>query len=222
MLRCHQIKKCFEHSGARHAILTGVSLSVEPGQKCVLLGPSGSGKTTLLSILGCMLSPCSGGVEIAGQTVDYADKRRLGMIRQQHIGFVFQHAHLLPFLSVEANLRVVARNSGMARSNVRRRIDCVMARLGISHLKGVRPSQASGGERQRIAIARAILHRPAIVLADEPTAALDWENGQRAVQLLAEIAEEDGCVLLTVTHDTRLIPLFDRCLKVEEGKALAV
>ena len=214
MLSCRQISKSFDNRD----VLRDVSYEFSPGGKYVLLGPSGSGKTTLLSIVGCMLSPTAGEVKICGQDVAFADKGQLCRIRRQRIGFVFQHAQLLPFLNVSDNLLVVCRNVGMSRRQAKNRAACVMDKLKISHLCHHRPAQCSGGERQRVAIARAILHRPAIILADEPTASLDWENGQQAVQLLTQLVDEEKSVLITVTHDTRLVPMFDSSLQINEGK----
>lgn len=220
MLTCHQIRKSFDSNtrSNQRDVLRSVSYEFETGRKYVLLGPSGSGKTTLLSIVGCMLSPSSGEVQIAGKKIDFEDKSQLSRFRRTRIGFVFQHAQLLPFLSVEENLTVVCRNAGMRRQAARMRTQAVMDKLGLTHLRRQRPAQCSGGERQRIAIARSILHRPSIILADEPTASLDWENGMQAIQMLTNVVEDENAVLITVTHDTRLVPSFDHCLEINEGK----
>jgi len=220
MLRCRDITKGFNEGGRRQEVLRGVTLDCQPGDKCVLFGPSGSGKTTLLSILGCILSPCSGALEIDGQPIRHRSKSQMVAVRRSNIGFVFQHAHLLPFLSMEENVRAVARNAGMSRGDIAHRMDEVFDRLGIGDLRRKSPRKASGGERQRVAIARALIHRPSIVLADEPTAALDWQNGQTAVRLLCESVEQDGAVLIAVTHDTRLLEFFDRRFQIDQGIVL--
>jgi putative ABC transport system ATP-binding protein len=139
-------------------------------------------------------------------------------LRRTQIGFVFQQGQLLPFLSMEENLQIVGRNSGLRPKQVRGRIDRLLSRLQVSHLRGKRPRQASRGEQQRIAVARALVHGPAIILADEPTAALDWENGEIVVQLLTQLAEDEEKVLLTVTHDVRLAKMFRRCFYIEQGR----
>jgi putative ABC transport system ATP-binding protein len=217
MLECQSITKGFNEGGERRDVLRGITLECKPGDKCVVVGPSGSGKTTLLSILGCILSPCSGTVQINGEPIRHSSKAQMVAVRRKYIGFVFQQAHLLPFLSIEDNVRAVASNVGMKRDDIQQRLESVFERLGIRHLKRTSPMRVSGGEKQRVAIARAVIHRPAIVLADEPTAALDWQNGQAAVQLLCELVEQEHAVLITVTHDTRLLSFFSRVFRIDQG-----
>lgn len=217
ILECHQLRHTFGRGATAEEVLRGVDIAFEPGQACVLLGPSGSGKTTLLSILGCLLTPTSGRVALRGQALNGAHAM-LEKIRRDELGFVFQHAQLLPFLSVKENLRIVGRNVGMKRAALEARIAELEKRLGLEGMLTKSPDQLSGGQRQRVAIARAVLHRPPIVLADEPTAALDWTNGQAAVRLLIEQARQDGSLLITVTHDLRLVPLFDRVLSMADGR----
>lgn len=184
----------------------------------MLLGPSGSGKTTFLSIVGCLLSPTSGIVEFAGSQVDYTKKTLLTRLRRTQIGFVFQHAQLLPFLSVFENLSIVGRNAGLYAKDTRKRILMLLDQLGMSHYAHRKPDDLSGGQRQRVSIARAVLHRPRLILADEPTAALDWENGQAATRLLIEQARNDSAILIVVSHDTRLCTIFDRTIHLESGQ----
>jgi putative ABC transport system ATP-binding protein len=199
-------------------MLLGVSASFAAGEVCVLMGPSGSGKTTLLSILGCMLRPTAGELKVCGESVDWRSPGRLTHFRRVHLGFVFQHAQLLPFLSVAENLEVVGRNAGLSAKPLADRIEELLGRLGIAAMRHKKPDHLSGGQRQRVAIARAVLHRPSILLADEPTGALDWHHGQEAVRLLVEQAQAEGALLLTVTHDTRLLPMFGRVLRIEDGR----
>ncbi|HEY7422855.1 MAG TPA: ABC transporter ATP-binding protein, partial [Gemmataceae bacterium] len=176
------------------------------------------GKTTLLSILGCMLKPSAGALKVCGESVDWRSPRRLTHFRRVRLGFVFQQARLLPFLTVAENLEVVGRNAGLSAQRLADRIDELLERLGIASMRHKKPGHLSGGQRQRVAIARAVLHRPAILLADEPTAALDWQHGEEAVRLLVEQAQTEGAMLLTVTHDSRLLPLFRRILRIEDGQ----
>jgi putative ABC transport system ATP-binding protein len=218
VLECRGVSKVYGAGALAETALRDVSLSVTAGQTCVLLGPSGSGKTTLLSILGCLLSPTAGEVWVGGERVRYGSPGQLAAIRRQQIGFVFQHAQLLPFLSMEENIRLVGRNAGLRESELAGRVNDLLARLDIAGLRRKPPAQASGGQRQRVAIARALLHRPAVLLADEPTAALDQENGQAVVRLLTEQARQEKAVLITVTHDTRLVPLFERVFLMDEGR----
>jgi ABC-type lipoprotein export system ATPase subunit len=217
-LSCQNLTKRYGRGSQAETALCNVSLSFEAEESYLLLGPSGSGKTTLLSILGCLLSPSSGRVEIGGREVNFASTSGLGALRRELIGLVFQHSQLLPFLSVRENLCIVADNSGMPRRESSRRIQTLLERLGIAAYARRKPGELSGGQRQRVAVARAILHHPRIVLADEPTAALDWENGQVAVSMLIEQTKSEGALLLTVTHDTRLIELFDHVIYLDSGR----
>ncbi|HEX7376401.1 MAG TPA: ABC transporter ATP-binding protein, partial [Pirellulales bacterium] len=198
--------------------LDGISLALGRGETCALLGPSGSGKTTLLSVIGCLLAPSAGGMKIDGRPVPFQRKRRLAGIRRRYIGFVFQHAQLLPFLTVIENLVVVGENAGLKRRPALRRAEELLDRLGVAGLRHKKPALASGGERQRVAVARALIHSPPIILADEPTAALDWENGQIVVELLTAQAKSENAALITVTHDTRLVPMFGRALRIDSGR----
>jgi ABC-type lipoprotein export system ATPase subunit len=217
-LECYDIHHVFGEGALAEKVLCGISVAFFPGESCVLMGPSGSGKTTLLSILGCLLTPTAGRLEVTGQSMTHAAAKYRCRVRRDKIGFVFQHAQLLPFLSVEENLQVVGRNAGMGARELGRRIDDLLDHLGIEGMRHKRPRQLSGGQRQRVAIARAVLHRPAILLADEPTAALDWQHGQTVVQLLVEQARVENAVLVTVTHDARLLPMFQRRLHLTDGR----
>jgi putative ABC transport system ATP-binding protein len=157
-------------------------------------------------------------VFIDGQEVDFRSKGSLSDLRRHKIGFVFQQAQLLPFLNVRDNLAVVGRNARMSKKDLDCRIRYLLEKLGVAGMSTKMPTQLSGGQRQRIAIARALLHRPPILLADEPTASLDWHQGEAALQLLLEQTRAEASLLLTVTHDTRLLPLFSRSLTIAEGQ----
>jgi putative ABC transport system ATP-binding protein len=217
-LACENVGHAFGRGGLAEVVLRDVSAVFHAGEACVLMGPSGSGKTTLLSILGCLLAPTAGGVSLDGQAVDFRSPGALTRLRRDRLGFVFQHDRLLPFLTVGDNLAVVGRNAGLMRAALVQRIDELLGRLGLADCRAKYPAQLSGGQRQRAAIARAVVHRPAVVLADEPTAALDWEHGEAAVRLLVEHARETGAVLLTVTHDARLLPFFGRAFRIDRGR----
>jgi putative ABC transport system ATP-binding protein len=218
VLDCDDVRHTYGRGELAEPVLRGVSASFAPGQACVLLGPSGSGKTTLLSILGCMLEPSGGELMLCGERVDWRTPGRMTRLRRACLGFVFQQAQLLPFLTVAENLELVGRNAGLPARGLADRIDDLLERLGIAAMRRKKPHQLSGGQRQRVAIARAVLHRPAILLADEPTAALDWHHGQDAVRLLVEQARGEGALLLAVTHDTRLLDYFDRVLHLDGGR----
>ena len=217
ILECRDIRHVFGEGTLAEQVLCGVDVAFQPGEVCVLMGPSGSGKTTLLSILGCLLTPTAGQLFLDGRVIDHCSKGLLGRLRRDKIGFVFQHAQLLPFLSVTDNLKIVGRNAGLSARMLDKQIDELLERLGIGNMRAKRPAQLSSGQRQRVAIARALLHHPPILLADEPTAALDWHHGEEAIRLLVEQAQAEGAMLLTVTHDARLVPMFNRRLHIREG-----
>jgi putative ABC transport system ATP-binding protein len=217
-LECRGVSKVYEGGLAAEPVLRDVSLAVPAGQTCVLLGPSGSGKTTLLSILGCLLSPTSGSVRVCGEPVAPGSAGHRAEIRRRHIGFVFQQAQLLPFLTLAENVRLVGRNAGLRGKELVGRVDDLLERLDLGEVKDRLPAQASGGQRQRAAVARSLVHRPAAILADEPTAALDWRHGETVIRLLTEQARRAQAALIAVTHDTRLVEQFDRVLVVREGR----
>jgi putative ABC transport system ATP-binding protein len=221
LIQTNQLKKTYGRGNTAEMAVAGVSLSISAGEVCALLGPSGSGKTTLISMIGCLLSPTEGEVWIDSGRVPFRSQRGLVAIRRTKIGFVFQHAQLLPFLSVSDNLRVVGHNLSLPARAIRLRIAELISTLGITDYLHRKPSELSGGQRQRVAIARALMNRPSILLADEPTAALDWDNGQIALRLLVEQARDNCSALIVVTHDTRLLHLFDRVVRIESGRVIA-
>ncbi|MDR3464498.1 MAG: ABC transporter ATP-binding protein [Xanthobacteraceae bacterium] len=200
------------------AALRGVSLAVSCGELTLLMGPSGSGKTTLLSILGCMLTPTEGTVRVCGQSTDGAGPEDLALLRREHVGFVFQSFHLFPTLSAADNVRLALDVRGEPSRSAKARSREALARVGLSHKISAFPRELSGGEQQRVAIARAIVGNPSIILADEPTAALDGENGQAIMKILAGISREQGRGVLIVTHDPRLLPFADRIVHIEDGR----
>lgn len=217
VLVCQGICKSYGTGDIVEQVLKRVDLEFMRGQASVLIGPSGSGKTTLLSILGCLLAPTDGELVISDETVNFLDKSSLTEVRRQKLGFIFQHAQLLPFMTIQDNLAIVGRNAGMMEDDIQQRLEILLDRLQLKPMRHKFPSQLSGGQRQRVAILRALLHRPSIVLADEPTAALDWNTGKTVVELLLEQARLEQAVLVVVTHDTRMLPLFDRILSIADG-----
>ena len=220
VLTGEELAMTYRAGQAAQPVLAGASLRICRGEACALLGPSGSGKTTLLSILGCLLTPTAGRLTVAGRPAPWGAPRALARLRREAVGFVFQQAQLLPFLSVADNVRVVGRNSGVRGGELEGRVGQLLDRLGIGPIASMRPGQVSTGQRQRASIARALVHRPVVVLADEPTAALDWDAGRTAVGLLADHARSTGAGLLVVTHDDRLLGLFDRVFRIEHGKVV--
>lgn len=216
-LECESLVHAFGQGDLAEPVLRGISGSFAAGDTCALMGPSGSGKTTLLSILGCMLRPMSGRVTFGGEAVTWNSPTALTNLRKRRLGFVFQNAQLLPFLNVQQNLEIVGRNAGIGNAELRKAIPDLLERLSIVDCQRKYPAQLSGGQRQRVAVARAVLHRPTVILADEPTAALDWEHGEGVVRLLIEQARQTGATILTVTHDARLLPMFGRKFGLDRG-----
>jgi putative ABC transport system ATP-binding protein len=208
-------------SGAgKVAALKGVSLALRGGELTLLMGPSGSGKTTLLSILGCMLTPTAGTVRIRQSSIADAGPEDLARLRREHVGFIFQSFHLFPTLSAVDNVRLALDVRGEPSRAARARSREALAKVGLAHKTKAYPRELSGGEQQRVAIARAIVGNPSIILADEPTAALDGENGQAIMKLLAEVAREREHAVLIVTHDPRLLPFADRVVHIEDGRII--
>ncbi len=198
--------------------LKGVSLSVKGGELALLMGPSGSGKTTLLSILGCMLTPTSGTVRVAGRPTDGAGPEELAALRRDTVGFVFQSYHLFPTLDATDNIRLALDVRGERNRRAVARAKEALAKVGLSHKARAYPRELSSGEQQRVAIARAIVGDVSAFLADEPTAALDGENGRVVMTILADIAKDPSRGVLVVTHDPRLLPFADRVIHIEDGR----
>ena len=218
LIKAENVAKVLGSGAAQVAALKDVSLALKGGELTLLMGPSGSGKTTLLSILGCMLTPTEGTVRICGHSTAGAGPEDLALLRREHVGFVFQSFHLFPTLSATDNVRLALDVRGEPSRSAKVRSREALAKVGLSHKLSALPRELSGGEQQRVAIARAIVGNPSIILADEPTAALDGENGQAIMKILAGIAQEQGRAVLIVTHDPRLLPFADRVVHIEDGR----
>lgn len=220
LLEAVNVAKDLGSGAAKVAALKGVSLALNGGELTLLMGPSGSGKTTLLSILGCMLTPTDGTVRICGHSTAGAGPEDLALLRREHVGFVFQSFHLFPTLSATDNVRLALDVRGEASRAAKVRSHEALAKVGLAHKTKAFPRELSGGEQQRVAIARAIVGNPSVILADEPTAALDGENGRAIMKILSEIARERGHAVLIVTHDPRLLPFADRVVHIEDGRII--
>jgi putative ABC transport system ATP-binding protein len=218
ILEAIDVAKFLGQGAGRVQALKGVSLTLVGGELALLMGPSGSGKTTLLSILGCMLTPTSGTVLIGGQSTAGATPEDLAKLRREHVGFVFQSYHLFPTLSAVDNVRLALDVRGEDATTSRAKAKEAMAVVGLGHKLRSYPRELSGGEQQRVAIARALVANPSAVLADEPTAALDTDNGQTVMSVLAEIAKSSARGVLVVAHDPRIIPFAHRIIHIEDGR----
>jgi len=200
------------------AALIDAWLGVEPGEVVLLHGPSGSGKTTLLGIAAGLLTPDRGEVALGGELLYRDDPAMDRRRRAQRIGFVFQRANLLPGLSVRDNVLVQAALAGLERPAAIAEADELLAGLGLERHAARRPSELSGGEEQRVAVARALVHRPALVLADEPTAMLDGASGRAVAERLSSLARARGTAVVIATHDARLDPYGTRTVRIADGR----
>ena len=212
------IAKWLGTGAAQVQALKGVSLTLRGGELTLLMGPSGSGKTTLLSILGCMLTPTRGTIRLGGRSTEGAGPEELARIRREHVGFIFQSYHLFPTLTAIDNVRLALDVRGENSVRAVAKAKDALAMVGLAHKTNAFPLELSGGEQQRVAIARAIVGHPSAVLADEPTASLDGENGNAIMTLLAEIAKDSSRGVLVVAHDTRILHFADRVVHIEDGR----
>jgi putative ABC transport system ATP-binding protein len=200
--------------------LRDVSLEVHPGQVVALLGPSGSGKTTLLNVIGCILEPNNGWISLDGEVVYDGRWLRFDLrkLRLEKIGFIFQAHNLLPFLNSTDNVAVVLNLAGYTTAEAKKRAVELLDYLEVGHRKEAMPANLSGGEAQRVAIARALANRPRIILADEPTAALDSQRAGIVMDLLRKVAEEQEAAILAVTHDEKIFDRFDHIFHLRDGR----
>jgi len=220
-VRIDRVSKHFGEGESRVDALRDVSLEVYPRQVVALLGPSGSGKTTLLNIIGCILDPSSGSMELDSEVVlrdgrwQRSDLRRL---RLDKIGFIFQFHNLLPFLDATENVAIVLQLAGLDAASMRKRAVELLDYLEVGHRKHAMPAKLSGGEAQRVAIARALANRPRIILADEPTAALDSKRALIVMDLLRKLAVENDAAIIAVTHDEKIFDRFDHIFQLRDGR----
>lgn len=220
LVHVRNVSKHFGEGETRVDALRDVSLEVYPGQVVALLGPSGSGKTTLLNVIGCILEPSSGWVKLDNEVVYDGrwlrpDPRRL---RLEKIGFIFQFHNLLPFLNSADNVAVVLNLAGYDTADANERAVELLDYLEVGHRKSAMPANLSGGEAQRVAIARALANRPRIILADEPTAALDSQRAGIVMDLLRKVASEQQAAILAVTHDEKIFDRFDHIFHLRDGR----
>ena len=214
------ISKHFGEGETRIDALRQVSIDVAPGEVVALLGPSGSGKTTLLNVIACILDPSEGTMSLEGEVVYdqrwlRTDLRRL---RLDKIGFIFQSHNLLPFLNAIDNVAIVLQLAGYDHSAARNRAVELLEYLEVGNRKNAFPAKLSGGEAQRVAIARALANRPRIILADEPTAALDSKRAQIVMDLLRKLALDQDAAVIAVTHDEKIFDRFDRMFMLRDGR----
>jgi putative ABC transport system ATP-binding protein len=203
------------------AALREVSIELAAGQITLLMGPSGSGKSTLLAVLSGLLRPDSGDVLTLGKDLWKMSDRERERFRLEHCGFIFQGYNLFPALTARQQLEMVLRwGKGFSAAEARKRSDDTLSLLGLGAKLGSRPAQLSGGEKQRVAIGRALVKQPSFCFADEPTSALDWAHGEQVIELLRNAAHERGATILVVAHDARIMPYVDRVYNLDDGNLL--
>lgn len=217
-LRAWSLNRTFGSGETLSVALREVSLDAHPGQIVLLMGPSGSGKSTLLAVLSGLLRPDSGKVVAMGQDIWAMTEKQREQFRLKYCGFIFQGYNLFPALSARQQLEMVLRwGKGASASEAKDRAIHMLALLGLSKKANLRPQQLSGGEKQRVAIGRALIKDPVFCFADEPTAALDWKHGEQVIELLRAAAHDQGATILVVAHDARMIPHVDRVIYLEDG-----
>ena len=217
MLAVRQVIKSY---GARR-VLDKVSFDVARGERVALTGPSGSGKTTLLNCLGGVDRPDGGAIILQGEDVHRLSSDALARVRRSRVGTIFQFFHLLPTLTAAENIELPLQLVGVEQAQRRRGVEAILDRVGLSARAGALPAQLSGGEQQRIAIARALVHRPAVVLADEPTGNLDSANGASILALLRELTDERGVALVLVTHSEEAAAICHRRIRLRDGRVVS-
>ena len=219
VLRLTGISKVYGEGPTRVDALRPTTFEARAGEVVAIVGPSGSGKSTLLTIIGLINPPTAGSLLINGEPVitDGVAVTNLTTMRRRELGYVFQRSNLIPFLNAEENVRLALEIDGVPAHQSRTRARELLESLGLGKRMAALPGKLSGGEQQRVAIARAMIHQPSVVLADEPTAALDSGRGRQVMELFRDSAHAHGAAVLVVTHDHRTLDLVDRVLEMEDG-----
>ncbi len=219
-IRIEGIKKRYGSGDTAVDALKGVDMQVEPGEVVGLIGPSGSGKSTMLKCLGAVIEPTAGRMTIGDELI-YDDGwkiKDLRTLRRDRIGFVFQAPYLIPFLDVTDNVALLPMLAGHSNAEARKRAVELLEALDVAHRARAMPSQLSGGEQQRVSIARALVNRPPVILADEPTAPLDSERAMAVIRILNQMARQYETAVIVVTHDEKIIPTFKRIYHIRDGR----
>ena len=211
-----QLNHYYGQGSLQKQVLFDINLQIEQGEILIMTGPSGSGKTTLLTLIGSLRAIQNGNLCILGHELWNASKEQMTLARR-HIGYIFQAHNLLNFLTVYQNVEMALELYAMTAAEADSRIRTILNAVGLEDRMNAYPSDLSGGQKQRVAIARALVSQPQIILADEPTAALDKKSGRDVVEIMENLAREQGCTILLVTHDNRILDLADRIIYMEDG-----
>lgn len=218
VLMVRNLRRSFEQGGVRIEVLKGVDLAIAPGEIVALLGPSGSGKSTLLQAVGLLEGGFSGEISIGGERVEALDNRGRTRVRRERLGFVYQFHHLLPDFSARENVLLAGLVSGRSEADAAARADALLTALGLAARLEHRPAQLSGGEQQRVAVARALVNKPMLVLADEPTGNLDEATAATVLGEFLGLVRGQGSAALVATHNEALAAKMDRVVRLHEGR----
>jgi len=216
------LRKTYGHGDAAVDALKNVNMQIAPGEVVGLIGPSGSGKSTLLKCLGAVIEPTAGRMTLGGEVI-YENGwkiKDLRALRRDKIGFIFQAPYLIPFLNVTDNVALLPMLAGVPNNIARARAKELLEALDVAHRANANPSELSGGEQQRVSIARALANRPPVILADEPTAPLDSERALGVMGILNQMASQYQTAIIVVTHDEKIIPLFKRIYAIRDGQTI--
>jgi len=217
IVRLRDLKRVFEQGGQRIDVLRGVNLDIMPGEIVALLGPSGSGKSTMLQAIGLLEGGFEGSISLAGVQAEHLAGDERTQLRREHLGFVYQFHHLLPDFDARENVVMPQMIRGIDRADAQERADSLLASLGLGERLTHRPNQLSGGEQQRVAVARALANKPTLVLADEPTGNLDEATADNVLAQFLALVRGEGSAALVATHNERLAARMDRVVRLKEG-----
>ncbi|MCP4181239.1 MAG: ABC transporter ATP-binding protein [bacterium] len=218
-LKAENLKKVYGAGNTEVVAMKDASLNLEDGEIAALLGPSGAGKSTFLTAVGLINPPSSGQIEIGGELVLNGEKPHVNLkkYRKQHLGFVFQKSNLIPFLTARENVQIALEINDFTPKEAKKRALSLLGDLGLSERAENYPSMLSGGQQQRVAVCRALANQPSVILADEPTAALDSQLGKKVMELFRDISHKYGTGVIVVTHDQRSLDVFDTIYEMEDG-----
>lgn len=217
VISIQQLNHYFGEGALKKQVLFDINLEIQPGEIVLMTGPSGSGKTTLLTLIGGLRSPQQGSLRVLGQELCGASNDQAVQVRRS-IGYIFQAHNLLKSLTAQQNVQMALQlQPGISEADIQSKAAYMLSAVGLGERLNYYPAQLSGGQKQRVAIARALAHHPKLVLADEPTAALDSKSGRDVVNLMQRLAKEQGCTILMVTHDNRILDIADRVVHMEDG-----
>lgn len=218
MVKAEGLTKEYISGRGRVLALSGVSFAVEKGATLAIFGNSGSGKTTLLNCLGGLERPDKGTINCGGRDITSMTGKELGLFQRKHMGFVFQQGNLLSFLSVQENIAFPLVLNGAGKGAREKRVAELLEKIGLEGAGRAMPHELSGGETQRVSVARAIASKPLLLLADEPTASLDTRTGEKLIELLFGLGHEEGCTVIVSTHDQGIIDLSDTAIHIKDGR----